>query len=94
MNKKRITLLDFLTALNIPNHTFPSRKDCMIKQRTNVHKFFEIIPARLEPVAFFHRWTALLRVLKVFTEQQFISVTFIHNSCNVTESLALLKNVK
>ena len=66
----------------------------MIKQQTTVHTTFKLIPARLEPVAFFHRWTALLRVLKVFTEQQFTSVTFLHNSCNVTESLALLKNVK
>ena len=73
MIKKRITLLDFLTALNIPNRTFPLRKDCMIKQRTNFHTFFKNnsrkMTVRLEPVAFFHRWTALLRVLKVFTEQ-------------------------
>ena len=65
----------------------------MIKQQTTVHTTFKLIPARLEPVAFFHRWTASLRVLKVF-KSSFISVTFLHNSCNVAESLALLKNVK
>ena len=68
MIKKRITLLDFLTALNIPNRTFPLRKDCMIKQQTNFHTFFKNnsrkMTVRLEPVAF-----CFTACVESFTEQ-------------------------